>query len=156
MDYYPNFVTEATPFMERQAPARSDPFGIRSTPFLVEPAHSPSIVDGFLAQGVSSGRPAHLGEPTGVEAGAFAQDQTATSENVLTQLARRRVALIQARNASSRVSVELTERLRILNERMNQQSPRVTEAHIQSIEEAAALGEQVASRRAARMALLSR
>lgn len=156
MDHYLNTVVEATPFIERRAHVGTDPFNVRSTPFLVQSAHSPSIVDGFLAQGVSSGHPAYQGEPAGVETRVSVPDQTITSENALTQLARRRVALIQARNASSQVSIELKERLRILNERMNQQSPRVTEAHIQAIEEAVALGEQVALRRAARMALLTK
>lgn len=156
MDYYPNTVIEATPFIERRAPAGTDPFGIRSTPFLIESTHSPSIVDGFLAQGVSSGHLTHQDETLGGGARSFARDHTATPENALTLLAMRRVALIQARNASSQVSIELQERLRILNERMNQQSPRVTEAHIRAIEDAATLGEQIASRRAARMALLSR
>ena len=156
MEYYPNTVIEATPFMERRAQAGTDPFGIRSTPFLVKSTHSPSIVDGFMAQGVSTGRPAHVGEPEVVGTRAIARDQTPRPENALTLLARRRLALIQVRNASAQVSIELKERLRILNERMNQQSPRVTEAHIQALEDAAALGEQVALRRAARMALLSR
>jgi hypothetical protein len=158
MDYYPNTVMEATPFIERRAPAGADPLATSATPYLIEERAPSSIVGGFLGQGVSSGRVTYQT----VDAGAathgtpVAPPEVDAPADALTQLAMRRAALIRARNASANPSVELRERLRILNERMNQQSPRVTDAHIRSIEEATALGEDVAARRAARMALLAK
>jgi hypothetical protein len=155
MDYYPNTVIEATPFIERRAPTDTAPLGGSVTPYLVE-KKAPGTVVGFLDQGVSSGRASYQAVREGV--GTYATQVAAPEQpaNAITQLAMRRVALIRARNASANPSLELRERLRILNERMNQQSPRVTEAHIRSIEDATTLGEQVAARRAARMALLAR
>jgi hypothetical protein len=156
MDYYPNTVIEATPFIERRAPSGADPLGGNATPYLVENQAPSTIVGGFLDQGVSSGRASY--QIAGQGGGTYATQLTAPEEpmDALTQLAMRRVALIRARNASANPSVELRERLRILNERMNQQSPRVTDAHIRSLEDATNLGEQVAARRAARMALLAK
>lgn len=156
MDYYPNTIMEATPFIERRAPSGTDPLGGGVTPYLVQEKASCTIVGGFLSQGVSSGQAMYqvLGNASGTNAAPH--DRSTIAVDALSQLAMRRVALIRAKNASANPSVELRERLRILNERMNQQSPRVTEAHIRSIEDATTLGEQVAVRRAARMALLAK
>jgi len=156
MDYYPNTIIEATPFIERRAPSGTDPLSGSVTPFLVEYRLSSNLVGGFLEQGESSGRPSYQAEQSAGNRHVTHSGHHQVPVDALTQLAMRRVALIRARNASPDPSVELQERLRILNERMNRQSPRVTEAHIRSIEDATTLGEQVASRRAARMALLSR
>ena len=68
------------------------------------------------------------------------------------RLVQRRATLIAVRNATTDTSIELLARLDMLNARMRDQSPRVTDQHITSLESSAALVDRVAERRRLRAA----